>query len=1050
MPLLSMARRAFVLSLVVALLPVVAFSQDDPILTFVNNAASVWSDGGDEPLSGYIAEHPILVGAAVAQLLDVAIEVGDAGNTKDEKENVEFAELVARLYKEKTGSAAPLDLVTAYQGWGSSERSRRAKAKNLEAQSNEARADGDLPKAEQLLLDAKSIYEAIGDRHSRAVVFGSLGVVYWYAGDFDGVIEHYESALQARREVEDRILEGKTLNGLGSAYRQKGDSKAAIDFYGQAVALRRETKDLGGLGTSLTYLGDLYQQVGRVLDARKCFEEALPILEASGKAALMVDILTAVANLNSDMKRQSAANESYRKAIEIAAATDQPLKEAASRINLGTNLRLEGSYNESLAELDAAEELLDRAPDTFLTASLYRERGLTHLAIGELDRAREDLLSCARLAQTFDNPVHHIEALINIGLLYQKLGAYDRGLKSAAKAKKLAGESELPRLVREADVLAAELEWLRGRPGESLAGWRRALERDRADGLKSLVVQDELGMANANALLGKNDEARKGFWSAYSTVSQLGSGGLESAVHLGIAHTYEKENPDSAVFHYERALAAIEKSRATLGSAAVRSGFLSGERRFFYEEVARYYASLDRDDKSGGWSGRAFETAERAKARGLLDLLEQSVLGQASEAENALLDSLYHMGDSGEAEKKEQLKKRYAALRDERLRNSIGDLAAGRVATIAEVQGALPKGTVLLEYALGDTSSLMWAVDGKGHSLYVLPDRKTIRVQVERLRDAIARPGAGDATLLKTARNLYSLLVAPAEDRLARNKNLIIIPDGILFETPFEVLLTGEPGGNPNWEKQPFLARRFDTIYAPSASVFLKLENAERKGTYSGELLALGDPDFSRLRAAAGSSTALAPLPHTRSEVLNISSRLKDDQKQVLLGDDASESLLKENLRARRPRVLHLATHGLINPLQPVSSSVALSRSDGSTEDGYLHTLEILSLPLDVGLVVLSACETARGKVGRGEGVVGLSRAFIASGAGGVVASLWAVSDESTSQLMSEFYKKMFGKKHPAGRALNEARLAMIKKGDFAHPFYWSPFIVIGTDRSPW
>ncbi|MEE9271363.1 MAG: CHAT domain-containing protein, partial [Candidatus Krumholzibacteria bacterium] len=639
---------------------------------------------------------------------------------------------------------------------------------------------------------------------------------------------------------------------------------------------------------------------------------------------------------------------------------------------------------------------------------------------------------------------------LNIGYLYQKLRAFSRGLKSAAQARELAEKAEQVRLVRDADALSAELEWLSGRPEKSLEYWRRALERDRADGAKPLIARDEIGIANANALLGKRAEARDGFRNAYAKVRELGSKRLERVIHLGIAHTYQEENPDSAIHHYELGLEIIEKSRATLGGSEVRTGFLSGERRFLYEEVARYYASLDRGEDKGKWSGRAFVTVERAKARGLLDLLEHSILAQSSQAENAVLDSIYGLDDAEDAATKERLKKRYVKLRDKRLESSVGELATAGVAGIEDVQQALPKGTVLLEYALGDTSSLLWVVDRKGHSLHELPDRKTIRTQVERMREAIARPGAGDATLLKTARNLYELLVQPAEESLKKAKTVVIVPDGILFETPFEALLTRNPDENKSWKDQPFLARSFDTIYSPSASVFLRLEKAKKRGKYSEELLALGDPDYSHLATGSGTSKTLAPLPQTRAEVMSISSRLKDDQKKVLLGEEASEARLKEILRASRPRILHLATHGLINPLEPASSSIALCTSDGSSEDGYLHTLEILSLPLDVGLVVLSACETARGKVSRGEGVVGLSRAFIASGAGGVVASLWAVSDESTAQLMDKFYERMLGKKHPAGKALNEARLAMIKTDDFAHPFYWSPFIVIGTDRSPW
>ena len=119
-------------------------------------------------------------------------------------------------------------------------------------------------------------------------------------------------------------------------------------------------------------------------------------------------------------------------------------------------------------------------------------------------------------------------------------------------------------------------------------------------------------------------------------------------------------------------------------------------------------------------------------------------------------------------------------------------------------------------------------------------------------------------------------------------------------------------------------------------------------------------------------------------------------------------------------------------------------------EDGYLYTLEILSLPMDVGLVVVSACESARGRVSRSEGVVGLSRAFLASGAEGLVASLWAVSDESSAELMKEFYDSMLDEKRTAVAALNDARLALIRHPDYGHPFYWSPFIMIGTEKSPW
>jgi CHAT domain-containing protein len=267
-----------------------------------------------------------------------------------------------------------------------------------------------------------------------------------------------------------------------------------------------------------------------------------------------------------------------------------------------------------------------------------------------------------------------------------------------------------------------------------------------------------------------------------------------------------------------------------------------------------------------------------------------------------------------------------------------------------------------------------------------------------------------------------------------------------LFELPFEALLTQESAAGTSWSKQPFLAREAATIYAPSATVYHSLRGHGGDRTYALDLFAAGNPDFAALNAEGG--PALAPLPFADEEVLLISAPVKDARKRVVTGSAASEALVKQEMREGSPRIVHLATHGLVDPTEPSRSSVALT--PGDDEDGYFRTLEILGTRTQSALVVMSACESALGKVSRGEGVVGLSRAFLAAGAGSVVASLWAVSDESTAELMQVFYQQMLGKKRSASRSLNEARLALIKGEKFSHPFYWSPFIVTGTERSPW
>ncbi|MBP2681651.1 MAG: Tetratricopeptide 1 repeat-containing protein, partial [Candidatus Krumholzibacteriota bacterium] len=431
---------------------------------------------------------------------------------------------------------------------------------------------------------------------------------------------------------------------------------------------------------------------------------------------------------------------------------------------------------------------------------------------------------------------------------------------------------------------------------------------------------------------------------------------------------------------------------------------------------------------------------------------ERTVFAESSPQEDALLDSLYAIAGNtpSDQEAKRRLEKRYLDSRDERLTAGAGRIdPRGHVVGIDEVRKKLPKKTALLEYALGDTVSLLWVVDRQGFEVFELPRRETLRVDVEGFRDAIQRPGAGDAVLRDKARRLYQNLLGPAEQRISKAERLVIVPDGFLFEIPYEALLAGDSPSEADWRDLPYLTRSFDTVYAPSASTFLMISEAKKVGKYGVELVAFGDPDVSRF--SRGPAADLAGLPYSRAEVERIGSHLDDAKKRVFLGPDASESQLQATLGSSDvPRILHLATHGIVDRAQPSASCVVLTPDTAKGDDGYLHVLEILSLRLEAGLAVLSACESARGQVSRGEGVVGLGRAFLAAGVRGVVASLWSVSDQSTSELMGAFYDDMLGKKHPAREALRAARLSLLERKDRAHPFYWAPFVLVGTMDTPW
>jgi len=1010
-------------------------------LAAVDSAAAV----GREALATTVSERGVLVGAAVARLLDESI---DAGDTTAASGRLSSAERIARLYLDTSGTPTLLDLIDTYRSWGDAERAKRREAKVLERKADGARDAGNFLLAVGFLEKARDLYEGIGDLHSVAVVWGSLGVVHWYAGDMEAVRADYEHALPARRAVDDNILVGKTLNGLGSVHYRSGQLDEAEAFYRQAIELRSRTGDVAGLATSHTYLANVYVDMRRLVDARDQFEAALPLVESAGTPRQRLELLDGYANLNFEMGRIRRAADRYREALALAVAQGDVPTEISIRNNLATVLDRQNCYREALEQLSTVERLLAESPDPRQSLLLLSNRGLVYMDVGERDKARADLVAFLAEAEARGEVGFQHQALINLGYLLEQMGSLERASEYAKRARALAALSQDSRAQREAAILMADIALAQGDAAvtREMCGFARGL--DERDGAAALVVHDDIGIASSFAREGRMEEARRGFLAAIPRAVETGQDFLITTALFGAAHTWESQEPDSAAHYYERGLGKIEDERLAAGSQGLRTGFLSGERRFYYEEVARFYARCDRNGE-GEWSARAFTTIERAKARGLLDLVDEALRRSPSAEEEAVLDELYALDatTAGQAEKRGrrgQLEQEYVRLRDARGARSLEE---HRIATVADVQEHLPANTAMVAYALGDTASLVWAITPSRHECREIADRAEITKRVERLRDAIARPGAGDGALRTEAYALYQALLAPVADELDGATSLVIVPDGKLFELPFEVVLSEAPGEGAGWGDLAFLAKRFDaTVVAPSASVWLELAG-KASATFDRDLVAFGDPDYKLLASRPSAGGALEPLPFARAEVQAVSAGVSAGRKAVYLGASANESALKRELRGGA-RIVHLATHGLIDPLDPVSSSVALCPDDG--DDGYLHTLEILSVPVNVGLVVLSACESARGRIGRGEGVEGLSRAFIAAGAHAVVASLWPVSDESTATLMKEFYKGMLNDKEPAAEAMRRARLAMLESEKFSHPFYWAPFVVVGTSSAPW
>jgi CHAT domain-containing protein len=354
------------------------------------------------------------------------------------------------------------------------------------------------------------------------------------------------------------------------------------------------------------------------------------------------------------------------------------------------------------------------------------------------------------------------------------------------------------------------------------------------------------------------------------------------------------------------------------------------------------------------------------------------------------------------------------------------------------------------------------------------------------LGGATAGSPAAVTAFAQAANALYKTAVEPAAP-LFKDSRLLIVADGALNYIPFHALVTSAPGGGADFSTLPYLLKTNETLFAPSASVVAAIRQQRGAASQGSGMLVVADPVFDTSDARARGAKTAAPqqpggdaarglsfdsaladvsdsepgkaagagpqrgvlvrLSGTRTEAQQIA-RLANSSGQktdVWLDLEANESNV-EDRDLRQYRVLHFATHGLLNTERPQFTGIVLSLvGNRPGTDGFLRTDEVFNLRLGSPLVMLSACETGLGKEKRGEGVMGLARAFMYAGAPTVGVSLWSVADKSTADLMTDFYKNMLaGADKSPTAAMRTARLDMIGGKRYSAPFYWAPFVLVG------
>lgn len=684
------------------------------------------------------------------------------------------------------------------------------------------------------------------------------------------------------------------------------------------------------------------------------------------------------------------------------------------------------------------------------------------------------------------------KALNTLSLIHAELGCWDQALEYGEQAVALALERQdmkiLPVILCNRSVqLTAQ-----GRLDEvePLLEQALAIACEQGDLRQQALIRRNLGMSHLNcAVDGGVEIALNQFREALEISSRIGAPGLEALAYRGIGYVlimkddidgaeeqfrlavdrhraigavadcaealvelgnllrYRRNLPEAALACYVEAIGKTEQVRAKLKRETHRIG-LSEVRIEPYQQVITTLLHLGRTDE-------AFHNLERSRSKALLELLTGQFDGDAEEgsfrdaAQLAMrieelrrtLEEIVRADETGaeaateEDKRRETMRNKVQQGLDEeerrfaRLCEELRHVAPERVGMVGmqatdsiSVRALLPPGTALVELYQTDDCLFIFVLRPE-HSVQVVTVElsadeaaEIIFPFINALRDPIALDARSHAYLRNVrqpASWLHQAIFCPLDEFLDGVQRLVIVPHLFWHYLPFHALFDGE--------RREYLMDRFEISYAPSASVLEVCLGKKRHGRDRALVLCRDDGD----------------LPHVEKEGDLIGKVFSTAT--ILQGGDATLDQASGHLS---PDVIHCACHGYFNPDQPFLSGIAIPPGKG--EDRPTFMMDLMRLRLDSSLVTLSACDTGLSRISNADDLVGLSRAFFGAGAAALLLSLWKVADSSTAYLMENFYWHYVANRQSKGRSLQLAMQAVRANPDYAHPYYWAPFVVMG------
>ena len=899
---------------------------------------------------------------------------------------------------------------------------------------------GNFSDAHRNLDRALALERSSNDRAGEGRTRNVLGLLAWDEGSYDQAIAQFKDAGIVAHELGDKKLEGASLNNLSLVYDELGDYDTSLQQYGKVLELYRSVDFPRGVGDTLGNIGGVHLLLGHFKEALGYYQQALKISEQLNSTTSMSQDHGNLALCLLGLGEVDDALKHFDQAIALAKQAGMRQDQAYWLRQKGNGLIHQGQYDAGLkAQRDAIAVYEQVGANPELAEALH-DAGRLHLLLGDPDSAEKYFTRALDLSRKAGLSRGITQNLLALGDLQFRRKALDAARSYYQQAQQRTTKTGERQLQAQSLLRLAQVDREQDQLAPASTEVSRALAITRDIGARPLEAEALLALGDLQRRRGLLAEALQTFSSAEAALETTRDPDLLWRIDYGRARTQEvRGETRAAIDSLLAAVAVIESVRNRLQEPRFRAGFVD-DKYDVYIDLVRLQLQLGR-------TAEAFSTAERLRARSFAEQLggrsslpltdddrrrEAQILDRIRQMQHALADEdtsgqpVYpRRAQNHFSQELQRAEQEYQAFLDDHAGSPIVQPPPRSTSNASNVQRRLRDDEALIEYVVGPDSVMTFVVTRAAVTARTTPLRLAdLNSRIALLRDLAQRPG--DDRWLKPAARLSADLITPllADNDLNGIRRLYVVPHGVLNYLPFAVLpIDTAPTGS-------LLIDRYAVTYLPAAATLLQSPDAQ---SAPRSLLAMA-PARSRLRYAP-------------EEVRSIDAMFAPNSR-LLLGVSATESQFKR--LAGSYSMLHLATHGSFNKVNPLLSGIELEAD--ADNDGLLQVHEVLGLRLQADLVTLSACETALGsgyfaEVPAGDDFVGMTRAFLAAGSGSVVATLWDVDDRASNRLMKQFYARL---KHSVDTestadSLTLAQRELHQSKTLGHPYYWAPFVAVGA-----